>query len=130
MDSVTLRYQKGLELDSHAQEPGRAHRRRACCPPRADKPREFLTYDVRVHLKDVRVDNNLARARLLGDLRLTGTNVRPGLLGRVEADEGSQAFFRNNQFTISQAQIEFQGPLRHRPGVRRARPDAGARVHW
>ena len=28
--------------------------------------------------------------------------------GRVEADEGSQAFFRNNQFAISQAQVEFR----------------------
>jgi len=54
------------------------------------------------------VDNNLARTRLLGSLRLTGTNVRPGVLGTVETEEGSQAFFRNNQFTINRGQIEFQ----------------------
>jgi translocation and assembly module TamB len=61
-----------------------------------------------VHLGDVRVDNNLARARLLGDLRLTGTNLRPGLLGRVETAEGSQAFFRNTQFTVTEGQLEFR----------------------
>ncbi len=106
IDLLRLRYQKGLELDSMLKNLGK--RTAAVLPTTADKPREFLTYDVRVHLKDVRVDNNLARARLLGDLRLTGTNVRPGVLGRVEADEGSQAFFRNNQFALSQAQIEFR----------------------
>lgn len=106
VDLLRLRYQKGLELDSMLKNLGR--RTVSLLPTTADKPREFLTYDVRVHLKDVRVDNNLARARLLGDLRLTGTNVRPGLLGRVEADESSQAFFRNNQFTITQAQVDFR----------------------
>jgi len=99
-----LRYQKGLELDSMLKNLGR----RSALPTTADKAREFLTYDVRVHLKDVRVDNNLARGQVLGDLRLTGTNVRPGVLGRIEAAEDSQAFFRNNQFTISQALVEFR----------------------
>ncbi|WP_407741749.1 translocation/assembly module TamB domain-containing protein [Hyalangium sp.] len=106
VDLLHLYYQKGLELDSMLKNLGK--RTGGVLPTTADKPREFLTYDVRVHLRDVRVDNNLARARLLGDLRLTGTNVRPGLLGRVEADEGSQAFFRNNAFAINQAQIEFR----------------------
>jgi translocation and assembly module TamB len=106
IDILRLRYQKGLELDSMLKNLGR--RTGAVLPTTADRPREFLTYDVRVHLKDVRVDNNLARARLLGDLRLTGTNMRPGLLGRVETDEESQAFFRNNQFVISQGQVEFR----------------------
>lgn len=100
-----VRYQKGLELDTMLKNLGR---RSAALTTSADKPREFLTYDVRVHLKDVRVDNNLARGQVLGDLRLTGTNVRPGVLGRVEAAEDSQAFFRNNQFTISQALVEFR----------------------
>jgi translocation and assembly module TamB len=104
IDILRLRYQKGLELDTMLRNLGR----RSVLPTTADKPREFLTYDVRVHLKDVRVDNNLAKGQVLGSLRLTGTNVRPGVLGRVEAAEGSQAFFRNNQFTISQAQVEFR----------------------
>lgn len=111
VDLLRLRYQKGLELDSMLKNLGR--RTASVLPTTADKAPEFLTYDVRVHLKDVRVDNNLARARLLGDLRLTGTNVRPGVLGRVEAEEGSQVFFRNNQFTITQAEIE----LRDRYGI-------------
>ena len=107
IDLLRLRYQKGLEMDSMLKNLGK-RTAAGVLPTSSDRPREFLTYNVRIHLKDVRVDNNLARARLLGDLQLTGTNVRPGLLGRVEADEGSQAFFRNNQFAISQAQVEFR----------------------
>ncbi|SET30561.1 translocation/assembly module TamB domain-containing protein [Stigmatella erecta] len=104
VDVLRLRYQKGLDLDSLLKNAGR----RSVLPTSAEKPREFLSFDVRTHLKDVRVDNNLARARLVGDLRLTGTNVRPGLLGRVEAAEGSQVFFRNNQFALSEGQVEFR----------------------
>ncbi len=58
IDILRLRYQKGLELDSMLRNLGR----RSVLPTTADKAREFLTYDVRVHLKDVRVDNNLAKA--------------------------------------------------------------------
>ena len=104
MDIRNLRYRRGLELDDILKRLSR----RIVLPTSSEKPREYLTFDVGLHLGDVRVDNNLARARLLGSLRLTGTNVRPGVLGTVETEEGSQAFFRNNQFTITRGQIEFR----------------------
>jgi translocation and assembly module TamB len=100
-----LHYQKGLELEGILKS---LARKPTVVTANAEKPREYLSLDVNVHLGDVRVDNNLARARLLGDLRLTGTNVKPGLLGRVEAAEGSQAFFRNTQFAIDEGQLEFR----------------------
>ncbi|HSP81917.1 MAG TPA: translocation/assembly module TamB domain-containing protein, partial [Myxococcaceae bacterium] len=103
LDIRNLRYRRGLDLDDIL----RRFSRRSVLPLPAEKPREFLTLDVGMHLGDVRVDNNLARARLVGSLRLTGTNVQPGLLGTVETDEGSQAFFRNNQFTIQRGQVVF-----------------------
>lgn len=73
-----------------------------------ERPREWLSLDVGVHLKDARVENNVGRARLLGDLKLTGTNVSPGLLGTLETGEGSQAFFRGSQFIITQGLMEFK----------------------
>jgi len=74
-----------------------------------EPPKEWLTFDVALHAKgDVRIDNNVARAKLLGDLRLTGTNVHPGLLGTIRSTEGSQAFFRGNQFSIRQGLLEFK----------------------
>jgi translocation and assembly module TamB len=75
-----------------------------------DAPRkDWLALDVAVHAGgNVRVDNNLAKGRLRGDLRLTGTNTQPGLLGTIEAQEGSQIFFRGNTFAVSQAILEFK----------------------
>jgi translocation and assembly module TamB len=104
LDIRNLRYRRGLELDDILKRLAR----RSVLPTLAEKPREYLTFDVGMHLGDVRVDNNLARTRLLGSLRLTGTNARLGVLGTVETEEGSQAYFRNNQFTINRGQIEFQ----------------------
>nr|WP_153867903.1 MULTISPECIES: translocation/assembly module TamB domain-containing protein [Myxococcaceae] len=105
LEVVRLRYQKGLELDALLQGLGR---RSVLSASSVERPREYLTLDVKVHLGDVRVDNNLARAKLLGDLRLTGTNTRLGLLGTLEAAEGSRAFFRNNEFAITQGVLEFK----------------------
>jgi translocation and assembly module TamB len=73
-----------------------------------EKGADWLSLDVALHLKDARVDNNVARARLLGDLRVTGTLLHPGLVGTVEAGEGSQAFFRGNAFAITQGVADFK----------------------
>jgi len=77
--------------------------------PGAERTSERLTLDVGIHAKgDVTVENNLASAKLTGDVRLTGTNASPGLVGTIQALSGSQAFFRGNQFTISQGALEFK----------------------
>ena len=128
LDIVKLRYQKALDVESVLKS---LQKRTSPPPPPSTKtakttkkgpgtpgaapvpdetPQPWAIWDVNVHFGDVQVDNNLAKARLLGDVRLTGTDLRPGLLGRVELAEGSQAFFRNNPFTISQGQLEFQDP--------------------
>src|SRR5262249_31184132 len=57
-----------------------------------EAPSEWLQLDVALHLKDAAVENNLARARIVGDVRLTGSNLHPGLVGAMEAGQGSQAF--------------------------------------
>ncbi len=110
LDIVKMRYQKALDVDAVLKSLQK--RTSSLGPTPASVSEElrqpWVIWDVNVHFGDVRVENNLAKARLLGDVRLTGTDLRPGLLGRVELAEGSQAFFRNNPFTISQGQIEFQ----------------------
>lgn len=78
--------------------------------PSDEKPEEWLRYDVDVNASgDVRLDNNLVRAKLLGKLRLTGTNVKPVIIGAVETAEGAQAFFRNNTYRISRGLLQFNG---------------------
>ncbi|WP_163865363.1 translocation/assembly module TamB domain-containing protein [Myxococcus eversor] len=110
MDIVKMRYQKALDVESllkSMQKRANAASSSANAVT-GEQQKPWVIWDVNVHFGDVRVDNNLAKARMLGDVRLTGTDLRPGLLGRVELAEGSQAFFRNNPFTISQGQLEFQ----------------------
>jgi translocation and assembly module TamB len=71
--------------------------------------REWLSLDVAVHAgDDVRVDNDLARARLTGDLKLSGTNLRPVVTGAISAAEGSQALYLNHEFNITLGQVEFK----------------------
>lgn len=106
LDVVKLRYDKQLVLESFLSQLATASAALPSAP--GEKPREWLRLDVAVHLGDVRVDNNLARAQLVGDLKLTGNNVHTGVLGTVEAAEGSQAFFRGNRFTVSQGILEFK----------------------
>ncbi|MCE9667388.1 translocation/assembly module TamB [Myxococcus stipitatus] len=110
LDIVRMRYSKALDVESLLKS---LQKRAPVLAPASsvalgEQQKPWVIWDVNVHFGDVRVDNNLAKARMLGDVRLTGTDARPGLLGRVELAEGSQAFFRNNPFTISQGQMEFQ----------------------
>ncbi|MFP2933351.1 translocation/assembly module TamB domain-containing protein [Pyxidicoccus sp. 3LG] len=113
LDIVKMRYQRALDVESllkSLQKRTHVVAGPSTSSSTGEPPKPWVIWDVNVHLGDVRVDNNLAKARLLGDVRLTGTDLKPGLLGRMELAEGSQAFFRNNPFTISQGQLEFQDP--------------------
>jgi translocation and assembly module TamB len=104
LDILKLRYERPVTLEKLLPEIQRGQG-----PASYEPPTEWLTFDVGLHAKgDVRVENNVARAKLVGDLRLTGTNVHPGLLGTIQSTEGSQAFFRGNQFAIRQGLLEFK----------------------
>jgi translocation and assembly module TamB len=101
LDVQRLRYRRPFGFDSLVQKQSKSS-------AAAEPPREWLTLDVALHLKDAAVENNLARARILGDVRLTGTNLHPGLIGALEAGEGSQAFFRGNAFNVTQGSVDFK----------------------
>jgi translocation and assembly module TamB len=78
--------------------------------PSDARPEEWLKLDVDLTAgSDVRIDNNLARARLLGKLKVSGTNVKPVLIGAIELGDGAQAFFRGNTFQITRGQLQFNG---------------------
>jgi len=105
LDVLKLRYERPLELETLLRSAGAA---RESIATEAAKEKDWVHFDVGVRLGDVRVENNLARARLLGELRLVGSNAHPGLLGTVETGAGSQAFFRGNRFTVTQGLIELK----------------------
>jgi translocation and assembly module TamB len=101
LDVQRLRYRRPFAFDTLL-----ARANRPSAPGEA--PSEWLQLDVALHLKDAAVENNLARARIVGDLRLTGSNLHPGLIGAMEAGQGSQAFFRGTTFTLTQGAVDFK----------------------
>jgi len=62
------------------------------------------------------VDNNIARApvRIRGDMILKGSITNPVLFGRLESTEG-YVYFRNNEFRIIYASVDFVDPNRIMP---------------
>ena len=104
LDIIKLLYEQPIELSALLKDV-----RQGRLGAGTEKPREWLRFDVDISASgDVRVDNNLAKAKLNGKVKLTGTNVRPGLLGTLEAAEGSQAFYRGNQFAITKGELQFK----------------------
>src|SRR5215813_12946330 len=101
VDVQRLRYRRPFGLDALLPRGTKA-------AAGAETPSEWLQLDVALHLKDAAVDNNVARATILGGVRLTGSNLHPGLIGALEAGEGSQAFFRGNAFTVTQGSVDFK----------------------
>jgi len=105
LDLTHVRYDRPLALDSFLQDVGK----RSALGGGGGESAPWLKLDVGFHLADVRIDNNIARAKLLGNVRLVGDNARPSLVGALETAEGSQASFRGNQFNIGQGLLEFKG---------------------
>jgi len=66
--------------------------------------------------ENISIDNNMARApvSIKGNMILKGTISNPVLFGRLESTEG-YAYFRNNEFTIKYASVDFADPNRIKP---------------
>ncbi len=105
VDLTNVLYERPLVLDTFIRDLGRQR----IYYGQGEKPREWLYFrDLGVNLSGVRIDNNLAKAQLVGQLKVTGSNAKTGLIGVVESTEGSQAFFRGNSFDLRQGTIEFR----------------------
>ena len=79
---------------------------------------EFLEetkMNIRVSSDNIIIDNNIANAPLRISLNVTGTVGQPGLIGRMEANEGT-IFFRSNKFNILEgSSVDFIKPNRIEP---------------
>ncbi len=106
VDVVKLRYAQNLELDTLLKNV----RNSSILIQEEQKPVEWLRFDVDLTMgQDVRIDNNLARAQLLGKLKLSGTNLRPAFIGTIEAGEGAQAIWRGNVLNVGKGVLVFNG---------------------
>jgi translocation and assembly module TamB len=89
--------------------------RRPPTPKVLAKSAVVVRFDLDVRLdRGVRIENNLARADLKGDLKVTGTSRAIGLLGSVNTVRGT-ATFRGNEFQIEQGVLTFTDRQRIRP---------------
>lgn len=68
--------------------------------------------------ENISIDNNVARApvSISGDMIVKGTISKPVLFGRIESKEG-YVYFRNNEFRIVFASVDFADPNRVKPVV-------------
>jgi translocation and assembly module TamB len=107
---VRARYTEDVQLEKRLLDIGG----RPPSPPRPyDPTAEWLRFDVRIAVDgDARIDNDLARGGVRGDLVLTGTLASPGLVGTLSMTEGSRALVRGNEFLLSRAVVAFDE--RHR----------------
>ncbi|HYV67266.1 MAG TPA: translocation/assembly module TamB domain-containing protein, partial [Myxococcales bacterium] len=106
-----LRYTEDVDLERSLLD----FSRRSPQPRVLGKSALLVHFDLDVHLTHgVRIENNLARADLKGDLKITGTSRSVGLLGSVNTVHGT-AQFRRNEFQIEQGVVTFADQTRVRP---------------
>jgi len=90
-----------------------------------EKPKAELSAIERAELnititgsENISIDNNIARApvKIAGGMIVKGTVFKPVLFGRLETTEG-YAYFRNNEFKIISASVDFVDPNRIKPMI-------------
>jgi translocation and assembly module TamB len=101
---LNVRYREPVDLEKRLVEV-----RRRPVPERAfDRSGEWLSFDVGLAVDgDARIDNDLVRAGLRGNLTLTGTLAAPGLIGTLSLTDGSRATFRGNDFRLTHGVVDF-----------------------
>jgi translocation and assembly module TamB len=106
-----LKYTEDIEIERSLLD----FSRRPPTPKVLTKSAIVVAFDLDVHLsRGVRIENNLARTDLKGDLKVTGTSRSIGLLGSVNTVHGTAAF-RGNEFQIEQGIVTFTDRQRIRP---------------
>jgi autotransporter translocation and assembly factor TamB len=84
--------------------------------------REVLDFDLKIDVPDhLRVEYDLGlvkfQAEMQGQLKITGTNERLGVLGELQASEGVINYLTKD-FSLIDARVEFGDPLAIEPEVR------------
>ena len=94
------------------------HGRGSDAPRPYDRSGEWLRFDVNLVVDgDARVENDLLRGPVTGNLNLVGTAASPGLLGSISMAQGSRVTFRGNDFTLSHAVLDFSDRNRIRAAL-------------
>ncbi|HET7753469.1 MAG TPA: translocation/assembly module TamB domain-containing protein [Anaeromyxobacteraceae bacterium] len=101
---LRARYTERVDLEKNMID----FRRRVTTARPYDATGEWLRFDVALLVDgDARVDNDLVRAGVRGELALTGTLAAPGLVGTLTLTDGSRGTFRGNEFSLTHAVVDF-----------------------
>jgi translocation and assembly module TamB len=104
LEVVRALYTERVDLEKNLLE----FRRRVTAPKVFDRSGEWLRLDVALSLGgDLRVENDLVRGAVRGELNLAGTLAGFGLVGSVAMTPGSRATFRGNEFLLTHAVADF-----------------------
>lgn len=103
LEVVRALYSERVDLEKSLLE----FRRRAAAPRAFDKSGEWLRFDVELALSgDIRIDNDVLRGAVRGDLTLTGTLGSMGLLGTLSMLPGALVTFRGHDFLLTHAVVD------------------------
>jgi translocation and assembly module TamB len=101
---LRARYTENVDLERSLVE----FRRRVAAPRAYDREGERLRMEVQLVIDgDARVENDLMRGTMRGEVTVTGTAAAMGFLGSVSFVEGSRALFRGNEFDLTHAVVDF-----------------------
>ncbi len=102
---LRARYTDNVDLEKKVLE---LRRRRSAAARAYDKSAEWLRFDLQLAVDgDARIENDLARGGVRGELTLVGSLAAPGMIGTLTMTEGSRAMFRGNEFVLSHAVVDF-----------------------
>ncbi len=103
LDVVWALYSERVDLEKSLLE----FRRRAAAPRSFDRSGEWLRFDVELVLDgDIRIENDVLRGGVRGDLTLTGTLGSMGLLGTLSMPPGALVTFRGQDFLLTHAVVD------------------------
>lgn len=98
-----IRYVRDVSLDTMLP----SFKKRATQTRTLDRSSEAVTYAIDLSADgNLFVDNNLAKVEMKAELKVVGTNQRPGLLGTVSLLRG-QLFFNNVTYDVTTGTIDF-----------------------
>jgi len=79
---------------------------------------DYFAMDIALNAPETgRVRNNVADARLSGDLRVVGTTARPGLTGTVRTLSGGRGYLKDREFEILRGEVRFIDPYTFDPDL-------------
>jgi translocation and assembly module TamB len=118
LELARLRYAESIDLGLNVEQLSRRRRTRVRT---YDPEGDLVRLDLRVQgANNLRIENNVARANVIIDdgvqpFRLVGTNQNWSFLGTLRLQPHGSITFRNTEFDIDRAVLEFRNPYEPDP---------------